>query len=103
LIKARFSQESKSLFHEEHSLNPSRIKRRETTVWQRRFWEHSIRDDEDFCRHIDYIHYNPVRHGVVARVGDWPYSTFHRYLREGFYPKNWGEGASFDQDDSFGE
>ncbi|MCK9376060.1 MAG: transposase [Syntrophobacterales bacterium] len=103
LIKAKFSKESKLLFHEEHSLTPSRNKRRETTIWQRRFWEHSIRDDEDFRNHIDYIHYNPVKHGLVQRVGDWPYSTFHSYVREGLYPENWGEGVSFSRDDSFGE
>jgi putative transposase len=103
LIKAKFSKESTSLFHKEYSLNPSRNKRRETTIWQRRCWEHSIRDDEDFRRHIDYIHYDPVKHGSIARVRHWPYSTFHRYVREGFYPENWGEGVSFDEDDSFGE
>lgn len=103
LIKARFSKEGKAVFHGQRSANPSRIKRRETTIWQRRFWEHVIRDDQDFQRHLDYIHYNPVKHGLVARVGDWPYSTFHRYVREGFYPENWGEGVSFDQDDCFGE
>ncbi len=103
LIKAKFSKESKLAFHEEHLANPSRNKRRENTIWQRRFWEHGIRDDEDFHRHIDYIHYNPVKHGLVQRVGDWPYSTYHRYVREGLYPENWGEGVSFERNDCFGE
>jgi putative transposase len=103
LIKAKFSKGGKALFHPEPSANPSRIKRRETTIWQRRFWEHIIRDDADYGRHVDYIHYNPVKHGLVERAGDWPDSTFHRFVREGFYPKNWGEGVSFDPDDSFGE
>ncbi len=103
LIKAKFSKEGKAFLHGSQVPNPSRIKRRETTLWQRRFWEHGIRDDEDFQRHLDYIHYNPVKHGLVTRVGDWPYSTFHRYVREGSYPENWGEGVSFDQDDCFGE
>lgn len=103
LIKARFSKETKGLFHEEQLINPSRNKRRETTIWQRRFWEHVIRDDQDFHRHIDYIHYNPVKHGLVARVEDWPYSTFHRYVKEGLYPENWGDNISFNQEASFGE
>jgi putative transposase len=103
LIKAKFSKASKAFFHAEQSCNPSRIKRRETTIWQRRFWEHAIRDDADFQKHVDYIHYNPVKYGLAAQVGDWPYSTFHRYVREGFYPENWGEGVTFNQDESFGE
>jgi putative transposase len=103
LIKAKFSKDGKELFHEQQAVNPSRIKRREAAIWQRRFWEHGIRDDEDYGRHVDYIHYNPVKHGLVARVMDWPYSTFHRYVKEEFYPENWMEGVSFDGDDYFGE
>jgi putative transposase len=103
MIKAKFSKDGKVFFHGPQVASPSRIKRRETTIWQRRFWEHGIRDDQDFQRHLDYIHYNPVKHGLVARVADWPYSTFHRYVREGLYPQNWGEGVSFDPDISFGE
>ena len=62
----------------------------ELALWQRRFWEHTIRDDKDFERHADYIHYNPVRHGLVAAVRDWPYSSFHRYVRLGLLPGDWG-------------
>jgi putative transposase len=61
----------------------------ERGVWQRRFWEHAIRDEEDFDRHFDYIHYNPVKHGWVKRVSEWPHSSFHRFVRLGFYPENW--------------
>jgi len=68
----------------------SRCKRHEATIWQRRFWEHAIRDEGDFARHMDYLHYNPVRHGLVQTVGEWPYSTFHRCVREGVYPSDWG-------------
>jgi putative transposase len=103
LIKTKFSKEGKALFRLEKLANPSRNKRRETAIWQRRFWEHGIRDDQDFQRHFDYIHYNPVKHGLVNRVGDWPYSTFHRYVTEGIYPESWGEGVSFDRYDSYGE
>lgn len=67
-------------------------KRRESTIWQRRFWEHQIRDDLDFERHLDYIHFNPVRHGYVKRAVDWPYSTIHRYVTHGVYPADWGGG-----------
>ena len=76
------------------SVSQSRQKRREGTIWQRRFWEHLIRDDRDFRRHIDYIHYNPVKHGYVSKVVDWPYSTFHRFVRNGVYPTDW---ASVDE------
>lgn len=70
--------------------NPSRIKHRDASIWQRRFHEHQIRDDRDFERHMDYIHFNPVRHGHVASAADWPYSTFHRYVKHGVYPADWG-------------
>jgi len=55
-------------------------------LWQRRFWEHTLRDESDFARHVDYVHYNPVKHGLVKQVKDWPYSSFHRYVRSGIYP-----------------
>jgi putative transposase len=103
LIKAKFSKKAKALFHAEQFANPSRNKRRETIIWQRRFWEHTIRDDADYGRHVDYLHYNPVKHGLVHRAQDWPHSSFHHYVREGFYPENWGEGVTFNQNDSFGE
>jgi len=62
---------------------------RESTIWQRRFWEHRIRDENDFARHVDYIHFNPVKHGHAQQAADWPYSTFHRYLRDGVYTHDW--------------
>jgi putative transposase len=61
----------------------------ELALWQRRYWEHTIRDDEDYARHVDYIHYNPVKHGLVNRVRDWPYSSFHHYVRFGLLPADW--------------
>ena len=64
--------------------------KREASVWQRRFWEHLIRDEEDFAAHLDYLHFNPVKHGYTERVVDWPWSTFHRYVRAGVYPMEWG-------------
>ena len=68
----------------------SKIKKRECGVWQRRFWEHTIRDQDDLNNHIDYIHFNPVKHGYVQRPLDWPWSTFHKYLSLGVYEPDWG-------------
>lgn len=68
----------------------SRRLRRESGLWQRRFWEHRIRDEADYCRHMDYLHWNPMRHGLVERVGDWPWSSYHRLVRDGIYPADWG-------------
>ncbi|MFL9826993.1 REP-associated tyrosine transposase [Rhodoplanes sp. SY1] len=62
-------------------------------IWQRRFWEHTIRDDDDLVRHVDYVHINPVKHGYVGRVRDWPYSSFHRYVRDGLLPLDWAGDA----------
>jgi putative transposase len=67
----------------------SKLKHRESTIWQRRYWEHQIRDEEDFARHVDYIHFNPVKHGHVQYAVDWQYSTFHRYVRDGVYERDW--------------
>jgi len=64
--------------------------RGERPVWQRRFWEHQIRNEQDWCNHMDYIHYNPVKHQLVERVGDWPWSSFHRAVAKGCYESDWG-------------
>ena len=74
----------------------------EFNLWQRRYWEHTVRDEKDFERHIDYIHYNPVKHGWVNQVHEWPHSTFHRYVRMGIYPKDWA-GVKNADSDRFGE
>jgi len=70
-----------------------RIKRHERGIWQRRFWEHAIRDKEDYIRHVDYIHYNPVKHGWVKQVKDWKYSSFHRFVEKDIYPLEWGSAV----------
>jgi putative transposase len=67
-----------------------RHRNEELALWQRRFWEHTIRSDYDFVRHVDYIHFNPVKHSFVSRVCDWPHSSFHRYVRQGLLPGDWG-------------
>lgn len=74
----------------------------EYALWQRRFWEHTIRDDADFERHVDYIHFNPVKHGLVGKVRDWPHSSFHRYVRRGLLPEDWA-GDTRDIQMDFGE
>jgi len=68
----------------------SRRRKGERGVWQRRFIEHTIRDDDDLARHVDYIHFNPVKHGLVTRPADWPYSSIHRYIADGVLPPDWG-------------
>jgi putative transposase len=75
----------------------------EYDLWQRRFWEHTIRNVRDLQRHVDYIHFNPVKHGCVTRVQDWPHSTFHRYVRAGLYPVDWAGGDTATVDGAFGE
>jgi putative transposase len=74
----------------------------ELALWQRRFWEHTIRDDADLERHVDYIHFNPVRHALVSRVRDWPHSSFHRYVRQGLLPEDWA-GDAREREQRFGE
>ena len=69
----------------------SKIAKREKGIWQRRFWEHQIRDDADLQRHVDYVHFNPVKHGHAVRVVDWPHSSFHEYVRRGWLPSDWAD------------
>jgi putative transposase len=85
LIKSGFS---KSLPRTEW-LSAVRWRRGERGIWQRRFWEHLIHSEEDYRAHRDYVHINPVKHGLVRRVADWPYSTFHRLVSQGIYPLEW--------------
>lgn len=98
LIKSGFSR---GLAHIA-SRSASNRARRETGLWQRRYWEHVIRDDADLARHLDYVHFNPVKHGYVARVCDWPHSSFHRYVTEGTLPADWG-GDMRDMEGGYGE
>jgi REP-associated tyrosine transposase len=98
LIKSAFSR---SLVAGER-ISRSRIAKGERGIWQRRYWEHTIRDENDFARHMDYIHINPVKHALVPRVRDWPYSSFHRMVKLGVYPEDWAGDVSHDGA-SFGE
>lgn len=88
LIKIGFSK----AMPKTERLSAVREKRGERGIWQRRFWEHLIRDERDFAAHIDYVHINPVKHGHVGRVQDWQYSTFHRYVAQGVLPMDWAGG-----------
>jgi len=101
LIKRQVSQSSRHLIVQPQSA--SRSKRREIGFWQRRYWEHFIRDDADFERHVDYVHYNPVKHGLVEQVRDWHYSTFHRYVRLGMCPSDWAGGDAVVTGEGYGE
>jgi putative transposase len=89
LIKAHFA---KSLPKQER-LSAVRQARGERGIWQRRFWEHLIRDDKDYARHVEYCYINPMKHGLVTRVQDWPYLSFHRDVREGIFPVDWAGGT----------
>ena len=89
-IKRAFSDQWVSAGGLEASRSASRVRRGEHGVWQRRYWEHQIRDEVDLERHVDYVHYNPVKHGHAARPADWPWSSFLRHVRLGQYPPDWG-------------
>ena len=73
-----------------------RIRKGERGLWQRRFWEHTIRDEKDYEAHMDYVHINPVKHGYVDKARDWPFSTFHRCVELGLYPEDWGSCMEFE-------
>ncbi|TFI51524.1 transposase [Mastigocladus laminosus UU774] len=90
LIKSYFSRQCTSQYQSE--ISTSRQKKKEKAIWQRRFWEHCITDEQDFKSHIEYIHYNPVKHGLVNAPKDWEYSSFHNYVRQGIYDADWGVG-----------
>jgi putative transposase len=85
LIKSRFSL----AIPRGERIGQSRESKGERGIWQRRYWEHMIRNEADFRQHVDYCHFNPVKHGLVAEVRDWPFSTFHHYVRTGIYPPEW--------------
>ena len=89
-IKESFTRRYLAVGGDEGRRSASRARRRERAIWQRRYWEHTVRDEDDLKRCIDYIHWNPVKHGLVERVQDYPWSTFHRFARLGEYDLAWG-------------
>ena len=90
LLKRFVTLSCSGFLHRDSINTESRRKRKESTLWQRRYWEHQIRSDNDRKHHMDYIHYNPVKHGYVTSVKDWPFSSFHRDIDAGVYNENWG-------------
>jgi len=88
LIKSGFSR---ALPGPAEAVSNSRAMLGERGIWQRRYWEHMIRDERDFRTHTDYIHFNPVQHGYVCKVREWPYSSFHKYVKQGVYSIDWGD------------
>jgi putative transposase len=100
LIKSYFSHRCDQKY--KGKISSSRQKKGEKAVWQRRFWEHQIQDENDFVSHVDYIHYNPVRHGYVTAPKDWQYSSFMLYVQKGVYDVNWGVGEEIQFADNIG-
>jgi len=98
LLKSCFTQ-SLTRAGIELSCNP----RGEYDLWQQRYWEHTIRDERDLARHVDYVHINPVKHDLVERVVDWPYSTFHWFVRQGLYSLDWAGSNAVSDDGCYGE
>jgi putative transposase len=98
LIKSAFSHALPA----GEKVSRSRVEKGERGIWQRRYWEHTLRNEEDFERHADYIHFNPIKHGLVPRVRDWPHSSFARMVRNGDYPQDWA-GDNRDDTRDFGE
>ena len=101
LIKRDTAQASRHLISA--PVTESARKRGEIGFWQRRYWEHQLRDEVDLSRHVDYIHYNPVKHGLTTRVVDWPHSTFHRYVQRGLLAHDWAVDEVAADDMRFGE
>lgn len=89
-IKRRVTHACEQTYHAPDLFNQRRQAKRYGTIWQHRFWEHAIRDERDFNQHMDYVHYNPVKHGLVQSVVDWPWSSFHRLVKQGVYTAGWG-------------
>ena len=102
-IKRLFTRAYHAQKEEHFKRNASRVKRSEATIWQRRYWEHTIRDEKDLNHYLNYIHYNPVKHDYVQKVSDWPWSSFHRYARLGFYEKDWGSDIKDKFESQYGE
>ena len=99
LFTMKYLAENRSIM----TRNQSRIDKNEAIVWQRRFYEHTIRDEQDLHTHIDYIHFNPVKHGLVNQVSDWRWSSFHRYVKNGYYSPDWGGVDMTTVQNKFGE
>jgi len=89
MIKRSFTRHWRQRVSPNKAISDSRKKKREAGIWQRRFWEHAIRDDKDYENHLNYIHYNPIKHGLVRCAHEWDYSTFQQWRDKGYYPSDW--------------
>jgi putative transposase len=103
LIKTYVTKQISETVASDAILSDSRRKRQEKTLWQRRFWEHWIRDEADYHSHCNYIHHNPVKHGLCDMPGDWPYSSFHRFVQAGVYLPNQGSPEKIVMPTRFGD
>ena len=103
MIKRLVSKQVGKHYEKNGFFNKSRTKRNESSIWQRRFWEHHITSQEDYTAHLNYCYMNPVKHGLVQSVKDWKYSTFHRDVRNCLYPIDWYSNDRHNIDFSFGE
>jgi putative transposase len=90
MIKKHFTQHWLALGGNEETVTNSKLRYRRRGIWQRRFWEHTLRDEQDYQNHFDYLHFNPVKHRLVDRVSKWPYTSFQYWVKQGVYTDNWG-------------
>ena len=100
LIKSQFTKRCDSRY--KAIPGPAKLKKQQQAVWQNRFWSHLITDDNDFQHHFDYIHYNPVKHGLCDKPVDWTHSSIHKFMASGVYPENWGSCGRIDLPENIG-
>jgi len=103
IIKRSVSRVCAAGYKRPEWINASKHKHRGSTIWQRRYWEHQIRDEQDFARHVDYIYYNPVKHGACKRVIDRSYSTFHQDVTHSDYAMGWPSAGLDAKGEAFGK
>jgi len=103
IIKKELTKRLRTLVDADVVSTRSRVRHREGLVWQRRFWEHQIRDERDYRAHVDYIHFNPVKHGCVRTPKDWPFSSFPEWVARGAYKESWGGDGSVELPDDIGQ
>ena len=105
LIKQYVSRDCQSTFRMQTEISAIKKMRRESSIWQRRFWEHRIQGEKDFENHLNYLHFNPVKHGLCQSPSQWPFSSFHKYQSRGVYSKDWAamEPPVYSEELEFGE
>lgn len=93
IVKKRFTETWLERGGPEQTVTASRMRNRRRGIWQPRFWEHALRDERDYQNHLDYLHFNPVKRGLVNNVAEWPYSSFHHWVKRGVYAADWGSSG----------